>query len=64
MMDDVGSPGQDWLPQRFTRLLDHLGPAEKVRAVDAVMERYCEAADWITARAKVFTKLAMVRGIL
>ena len=63
-MDDVGNPGQDWLPQRITGLLDHLGPAEKVRAVDAAMESYCEAADWITARAKVFTKLAMVRGIL
>ena len=63
-MDDVGNPGQDWLPQRFTGLLDHPGSAEKVRTVDAAMERYCEAADWITARAQVFPGLAPVRGVL
>ena len=43
MMDDVGSPGQDWLPQRFTGLLDHLGPAEEVRAIDAAIQKYWEA---------------------
>ena len=63
-MDDVGRLGQDRFPQRFTRLLDLLEPAKEVRAIDAAIQKYWEAENWITARAQVFPGLAPVRGVL
>ena len=52
MMDDVGPLGQDRVPRRFIGLLDSLEPEGRVRAIDAAIQRYWEAENWITARAK------------
>ena len=37
--------------------LDHVAPAEQMRAIDAAMRQYFQTSDWLRARNKAFPGL-------